>query len=67
MQNKRIPTDYIVSRKQKRAIAKKHMKEAGKKHFCKHSYTHMINNNELTRVASYFALNWRDWVEPKTN
>lgn len=58
---------YIVTREQKRYIAKKEMKKAGKTKFCKHSYTSTINpyTNEpfgTTRHSSYFAEHWREYI-----
>lgn len=65
---KNIPTNYIVTREQKRYIAKENMKKAGKKNFCRHSYTYGINpytGDPLgqTRNKSYFAEHWREFVE----
>ncbi len=64
MSNKRTPTNYAFSRKQKRYIAKRNMKKDGKKSFCKHSYEN-LGGNEVTRIPSFFAENWRDFIVVK--
>lgn len=43
-------------RKYLRNIAKKNMEKAGVKHFNRH------RGPDGKRKDSYFALNWRDWV-----
>lgn len=43
-------------RKYLRNIAKKNMEKAGVKHFNRH------RGPDGKRRDSYFALNWRDWV-----
>lgn len=63
-----VPKNYIVTREQKRAIAKQNMKKAGKKGFCKHGYTFSINPFtgeplDRTRTKSYFAEHWREYIE----
>lgn len=65
MKAKRVPTDCIYTRKQKRAIAKRNMEKAGKKQFCKHSYqTFSLNHlKEEQRIPSYFAEHWREFVK----
>lgn len=65
---KNIPTNYAVTREQKRYIAKQNMKKAGKKNFCKHSYSYSINPYtnmpmDRTRNKSYFGEHWREYVE----
>jgi hypothetical protein len=61
----RVPTNYAVTRKQKRFIARRKMEEEGKHRVCHHSYTGMRNGNfeYRTRVPSYFAENWREYAE----
>lgn len=61
----RVPTSYLVTRRQKRAAAKKNMEVAEKKGFNKHSYITMQRNGFKfsNRVGSYFSENWRDFVE----
>lgn len=70
-ETKRVPTNYAVSREQKRYIAKCKMKEAGIKNFCKHS--HSSNVHPITGVSlgttvhpSYFAEHWREYKEAAT-
>ena len=60
----RISTNYAVTRRQKRAIAKEKMKKEGKKNFCKHSYTTLsIKGYPMTtREPSEFAESWRDYI-----
>lgn len=62
---KRVATDYIITRKQKRFIAKRRMKEEGKTNYCKHSYTGIKKGNftYYTRVPSYFSEHWREYTE----
>ena len=63
--NHRVPTNYAYSRKQKRAIAKRKMKEEGKKNFCKHSYSSLVYMGKTigqTRESSFFADHWREYV-----
>lgn len=67
MQN-RVPTDYIVTRRQKRYIAKQHMKDAGIKQFNKHSYTTYTTKTGYvvsTKNPSRFAEEWRDYIHVK--
>ena len=61
----RIPTDYTITREQKRYIAKKNMKKANIKNFCKHSYTTIKRGSFVmsTREPSYFAEHWREYVK----
>lgn len=61
---KRVPVEYIVTREQKRYLAKKRMKEEKRKNVCKHSYTTIKKNNFVAynRVPSYFAEHWREYV-----
>lgn len=65
MKNNRIATNYAVTRKQKRYIAKQNMEKAEKKQFCKHSYIGMKKGRFTvqTRVPSYFAEHWREYAE----
>lgn len=65
---KNVPTNYVVTREQKRYIAKQNMKKAGKKKFCKHGYTTSLNPYTMKpcgtdRSSSYFAEHWREFVE----
>ena len=67
-----VPTNYAVTREQKRYIAKQNMKKAGKKNFCKHSYTTNINPytrkpDRNTRHPSYFAEHWREFIPMEVN
>lgn len=64
MNNNRVPTDYAVTRKQKRYIAKENMKKAGKRNFCKHSYTSVKRGLFIVynKVPSYFAEHWKEEV-----
>lgn len=61
---KRVPVEYIVTREQKRYLAKKKMKEEKGKNVCKHSYTTIKKNNFIahSRVPSYFSEHWREYV-----
>nr|DAG06407.1 MAG TPA: hypothetical protein [Siphoviridae sp. cthu813]DAP85217.1 MAG TPA: hypothetical protein [Caudoviricetes sp.] len=43
-------------RKYLRNIARNNMRKAGIRHFNRHMRT------DGKRTASYFAMNWRDWV-----
>ena len=58
----RVATNYAVTRKQKRFIAKQKMKEEGKTGFCKHSHTGMKKGRftYYTRMPSYFAEHWKE-------
>ena len=60
----RVLTNYAVTRRQKRAIAKENMKKEGKKNFCRHSYTTLsIKGHPMTtREPSEFAESWRDYI-----
>lgn len=62
---KRVPTNYAVTREQKRYIAKKNMKDEGKKNFCKHSYIGVRKGSfvESTKIPSYFAEHWKEYAE----
>lgn len=66
--NNRVPTNYIVTREQKRYIAKENMKKADIKNFCKHSFTVARNGSftTQTREPSYFAKHWREYIEEVT-
>lgn len=44
-----------------RLVAHNRMKQVGMRHVNKHD--HYGNLWERTRTDSYFALNWRDWVD----
>lgn len=66
MESTRIATNYIVTRCQKRYIAKQKMKAAGMRKICKH----YIGTNYLYgkpagnhRIGSTFASQWRNYVE----
>lgn len=66
MNYQRTPTDYIVTRRQARYIAKQKMKQDGKKNINRHSYstyTGKAGNSYTVYNPSYFAKNWRDFVE----
>lgn len=65
MKDFRTPTDYIVTRRQARYIAKRKMKQDGKKNINRHSYstyTSETGNSYTVYNPSYFAKNWRDFV-----
>ena len=55
MENTRIATNYIITRRQKRYIAKQKMKAAGMRKICKPAGNH--------RIGSTFASQWRNYVE----
>lgn len=61
----RVPTNYALSRDQKRYIAKQKMKEEGKTQICKHSYISVKKGNFITqnKEPSYFAKHWREYME----
>lgn len=63
--NNRIATNYAVTRKQKRYIAKRKMEKDGIKNFCKHSFSSIKKGDFVTytRNPSYFAKNWRAYTE----
>lgn len=64
MKNQRTPTEYIVTRRQKRYIAHQKMKEEGKTQINKHSYSTYTTKGGYTvtnRNPSYFAEHWRDY------
>lgn len=65
MKNTRVPTNYAVTRGQKRYIARRKMEEEGKKKVCKSSYTGIKKGNFVTqhKNPSYFAEHWREYVE----
>lgn len=65
MKNKRVPTNYAVTRKMKRYIAKLKMKQEGKEKICKHSYMTMKRGNYSfqNKVPSYFAEHWKEYTE----
>ena len=66
MKDTRTPTEYIVTRRQARYIAKRKMKEAGLKNINRHSYsTYSIPNTKRTYTVynpSYFSEKWRSFV-----
>ena len=66
MKDCRTPTDYIVTRRQARYIAKKRMREDGKRNINRHSYsTYSVPGTKRTFTTynpSSFAENWRDVV-----
>ena len=66
MKDPRVPTQYIVTRRQARYIAKRKMKEDGKKNINRHSYsTYSVPGTKKTYTvynSSYFSENWRDFV-----
>lgn len=61
----RVPTNYAVTRKQKRYIAKRKMEKEGKRHFCKHSYMGITKGRFTVqnKIPSYFAEHWREYAE----
>jgi hypothetical protein len=64
--NIRVATDYAVTRRQKRFIAKIKMKAAGLKKICKHDYTTLYFYKKpvgTERHDSKFATEWRNYVE----
>ena len=65
MKVSRVPTNYAVTREQKRYIAKQKMKEEGKKNVCKHSYVSIKKGNFVmqNKVPSYFSEHWREYTE----
>ena len=65
MKDFRTPTDYIVTRRQARYIAKRKMKQDGKKNINRHSYSTYSTETGKTYTtynSSYFADNWRDYI-----
>lgn len=62
---RRTPTNYAVTREQKRYVAKEKMKAEGKRNFCKHSYSTLTKGRfqTVTRNPSYFAEHWREYAE----
>jgi hypothetical protein len=65
-ETKRVPTNYAVSRAQKRYIAKQNIKKANvSAHPFKHDYTTVKKGNftTYTRNGSYFSEHWREYVE----
>ena len=74
MKNTRVPTEYIVTRRQSRYIAKRRMRQNGKKNINRHSYsTYSVPGTKKTYTVynpSYFAENWRDvvtWPQEEQN
>ena len=66
MKDKRVATDYIVTRRQARYIAKRNMDQKNVKNKNRHSYTSIKDRNgniTSTRNSSFFAENWRDYVK----
>lgn len=66
MKDPRVPTEYIVTRRQARYIAKQKMKQEGHKNINRHSYSTYQTETGYTYTVynpSYFAKNWRDFVE----
>lgn len=65
MENTRVPTNYAVTRKQKRYIARQEMAKKGEKKFCKHSYSGMKTGNftYYNRLPSSFAEHWKEYTE----
>lgn len=65
MKNSRVPTQYIVTRRQARYIAKKRMREDGKRNINRHSYSTYSSETGKTYTtynSSYFADNWKDYI-----
>ena len=65
MKNKRIPTNYALTRKQKRKVARNNMLKEGKKQINKHSYSNIFFKGKIIgqkREPSFFAENWREYA-----
>lgn len=64
-EKKRVPTNYAVTRGQKRYIAKENMKKTNIVHPFKHDYSTIKKGSFLTytRNGSYFSEHWKDYVE----
>ena len=65
MKDPRVPTEYIVTRRQARYIAHRKMRQSGKKNINRHSYSTYTTETGKTYTTynpSYFANNWRDQV-----
>lgn len=64
MEKRNVPTNYAVTREQKRYIARKKMEAEGKKRCCRHGYVvNKIGHTEFySRTPSYFALHWREYI-----
>lgn len=61
MKINRVPTNYAVTRRQKREIARRRMREAGIKHMNK--IFHYIDDKGIPRVVpSIFSQRWRDFA-----
>ena len=68
METKRTATNYALTRKQKRYIARLNMEKEGWKNFCKHSYNTRYYHNKpigTYRIESPFASHWKEYVEVK--
>ena len=64
VKNQRTPTNYAVTRRQKRYIVKQQMKQEGKTQINKHSYNHYTTKGGYTfteRLGSYFSEHWREY------
>ena len=59
----RTPSNYIVTRKQKRYIARQNMEKKGIKNCCRHSYTTNPFSKAVNRNSSYFANHWKEYIE----
>lgn len=64
-EKKRTPTNYAVTRNQKRYIAKENVKKANIVHPFKHDYSTIKKGNFsfYTRNGSYFSEHWKEYVE----
>ena len=69
METKRTATNYALTRKQKRYVAKQNMLKEGRKNICKHSYvTRVVGNCEIQeKIPSFFAENWKEYAEKGWN
>lgn len=68
--NKRVPTNYAITRKQKREIARNKMLKDGKTKINKHSYSNIFFRNKIIgqkKEPSFFAKHWREYAIKETN
>lgn len=65
MKDPRVATEYIVTRRQARYIAHRKMKEEGRQHINRHSYSTYTTETGRTYTTynpSDFSENWRKFV-----
>ena len=65
MKDPRVATEYIVTRRQARYIAHRKMKEEGRQHINRHSYSTYTTETGRTYTTynpSDFSENWRNFV-----